>query len=76
MDRARLATISRDAKTVKLADLIHNAVNIIRYDPDFAKVFMSEMDGLLNVLAEGDSTLLETALRIVNDYKERVINRL
>lgn len=65
MDRQHLAKASPEAKTVKLADLIHNSKSIIEKDPGFAKVYVREMRDLLEVLKEGDSTLWNRAYEIV-----------
>lgn len=61
MDRAHLAGASSRAKTVKLADLIDNCRDICRQDPEFAKVFLTEMASLLEVLADGDQRLHKKA---------------
>lgn len=65
IDRQHTAKASPKAKTVKLADLIHNSKSIIEKDPGFAKVFVREMKALLEVLKEGDATLWEQAHEIV-----------
>ena len=54
IDRQHLAQASPNAKTVKLADLIDNCQDICKNDKRFARVFLEEMDPLLNVLQEGD----------------------
>ena len=38
------------AKTVKLMDLVHNCVSIVRHDAGFAGQFLSEMQAMLAVL--------------------------
>ena len=65
MDREHLAKAPPEAKTIKLADLIDNAHSILEHDPQFAKVFISEMAQLLDVLKEGDQKLLQEAQDIV-----------
>ena len=57
------------AKTIKLADLIDNAVSIIEHDSDFAKIYMVEMEALLKVLDGGEPFLMKVALEILNEYK-------
>ena len=69
-DRARMAKASPRAKTIKLADLISNSVDIRANDPDFAKVYMSEKLLLLSVLQEGDKILLGNALHHLGNYHE------
>ena len=61
IDRRHLAQASVRAKTVKLADLIDNCKDITRHDPRFARVYLSEMNRLLDVLQEGDERLLRRA---------------
>lgn len=65
IDRAHTAQASPEAKTIKLADLIDNAHNIIERDPEFAKVYLVEKSALLEVLTEGDPTLYMKASEIV-----------
>ena len=45
------------AKTIKLADLIHNTESIVQYDKVFAKTYLKEKKELLKVLTEGDPEL-------------------
>ena len=71
MDREHTAKASIKAKTIKLADLIHNAVDITQHDPNFARVFMREKAQLLKVLDEGDETLYERATNILISYQQR-----
>ncbi len=61
IDRNHLASASPRAKTVKLADLIHNSKDITHHDPHFARIYLSEMSALLKVLGEGDSNLYKRA---------------
>ena len=57
IDREHIANASSSAKTIKLADLIHNSRDITRHDPHFARIYLSEVSALLNVLGDGDSKL-------------------
>lgn len=68
LDRQHLGKASREAKTVKLADLIDNSRDIIKHDPGFARKYMKEMKALLEVLKEGDSTLYSITDEIVRNY--------
>ena len=58
---------SARAKTVKLADLIDNCVDICRNDPKFGPVYLQEMVDLLDVLHEGNQRLYRKALRTVEN---------
>jgi (p)ppGpp synthase/HD superfamily hydrolase len=60
-DRARLARAPAPAQTVKLADVMDNAEDIAQNDPHFARVFLREMEALLDVLTDGDPRLLAEA---------------
>ena len=64
MDRAHLAGASSRAKTVKLADLIDNCRDICRQDPEFARVFLTEMASLLEVLGDGDQRLVDAIAQL------------
>lgn len=65
-DRLHLQKAAPKAKTVKLADLIHNSKSIIQEDPGFARVYLREMRALLEVLKEGDQTLWKRAYEIAH----------
>jgi (p)ppGpp synthase/HD superfamily hydrolase len=60
-ERARLATVSADAQTIKVADMIDNTGSIVERDPDFAKLYLTEKAALLEVLTKADPALLEKA---------------
>ena len=64
VDRERLAQAAPSAQTVKLADLIDNAEDIVANDPNFGRVYLREMGDLLNVLTKGDPKLLSDARAI------------
>jgi guanosine-3',5'-bis(diphosphate) 3'-pyrophosphohydrolase len=65
-DRARLRDALPETKTVKLADLIDNSSSIMKYDPNFAKVYLREKRLLLDeALVGGDPTLWARADQIV-----------
>lgn len=69
LERERLANVSNNAKTIKLADLIDNTKSIIKYDKGFSQIFMDEMSDLVEVLVGGNSTLLITAHIIIEKYR-------
>jgi hypothetical protein len=74
IDRKHLAGASPGAKTVKLADLIDNCEDICRNDPGFGRVFLSEMQSLLEVLADGDQKLYGIAVETVTNCS-KIINQ-
>lgn len=72
IDRAHTAYQSAECKTIKLADLISNSRSIIKYDKEFAKVYIKEKELLLEVLTEGNTTLYAQAKQIVEDAKKEL----
>lgn len=72
IDRQHLAQASRRAKTIKLADLIHNSEDIVNNDKKFAITYLSEMQALLEVLIGGDITLLKRADKILKKSAEKI----
>ena len=70
IDREHTAQASAEAKTIKLADLIDNSRSILEYDSGFARVYLVEKVALLEVLQEGDNTLLEMAQMIVVESRK------
>lgn len=69
-DLEHLAQASPEGKTIKLADLIDNSRDIVKNDPDFAKVYMREKAALLPVLIGGNDKLWMTAKTIVKAWEE------
>lgn len=67
-DRDKLSQISKDAQTIKYADLISNGKDISVNDVKFAKIYMAEIKELLTVMNQGDSNLKSRIEGIVNDY--------
>ena len=72
LDLAHTAAAPPEAKTVKLADLIHNAVDITQHDPDFARVWLREKAALLEVLSDGDPGLLELAHSTLSQCRQQL----
>lgn len=64
----RLSKEGYEVHTIKVADMLDNSVSIVQHDPNFAKVFMREMNAMLNVLGLADKALLHTASLVVADY--------
>lgn len=71
IDMAHTALASPQAKTIKLADTIHNSYNIGLYDKKFAPVYFAEKSEFINVLTDGDALLLEIAKDILSAYYEK-----
>ena len=66
LDREHYANASKEAKTIKLADLISNTRDITKHDPDFAVVYLEEKRLLLPYLKGGNPQLFATAERLAN----------
>ena len=61
LDLTHTAHASPSAKTIKLADLLSNTVSIVAHDKSFAKVYLEEKAAMLEVMTDGDATLLARA---------------
>lgn len=61
LDRMHLSLAPPAAQTIKIADLIDNTASIKEHDPNFWKVYRAEKLKLLEVLRDGDQTLLKRA---------------
>lgn len=73
LERQRQATISPQAKDVKLADLIDNTESIARHDPNFAHVYLKEKALLLEVMTEGDAALYRRAWESLQWGQEQLV---
>lgn len=70
IDRQHTSEADPRAKTVKLADVIHNLTEIVRQDPGFAVKFLAESEQLLLVLTEGHPTLVDRARQVIAESKQ------
>lgn len=61
----RQANISKEAKTIKLADVIDNTPDIVKNNPGFGRKYLFEMEKLTRVLVGGDKVLFDRARREV-----------
>jgi (p)ppGpp synthase/HD superfamily hydrolase len=68
----RLGTISGDAQTVKLADLISNSRSIFAHDPQFAVHYLREKLHVLAVMKDGDAGLFARAMRQIEEAKQTI----
>lgn len=66
--KKRLAAASYRAKTIKLADIIHNMPSIIYNDPAFAKTYIKEKEDLLPALDGANEYLYFRAKNIIDNY--------
>jgi (p)ppGpp synthase/HD superfamily hydrolase len=70
VERQHLAGASPKAKTVKLADILHNVPDIIKNDPGFARTYVAEKQAVLEVLVGGDETLYAAAKQIIDGFMQ------
>ncbi len=67
LEAERIAKTSRDAQTIKYADMIDNCTEIIEHDPDFAVRFLSEYKNIIQRIPKGDPRLYERAVKTVEE---------
>ncbi|HEY1025361.1 MAG TPA: HD domain-containing protein [Sphingobacteriaceae bacterium] len=65
LESERLAKTSAAAQTIKYADLIDNAFDIMKHDPQFGRKFIAEAKSLLNVMTKGNAELRERAFKTI-----------
>jgi len=65
LERERLASVSDDAQTVKLADIISNTSKIFEEDPDWARIYTGEKREVVPRLTRGNRVLHERAKKNV-----------
>lgn len=64
LDREHLSRAPAEAQTVKVADLISNSKTIVKFDPDFAEIYIAEKLALLDVLTKADTELRQRGYEI------------
>ena len=69
---ARMENTSAEAQTIKYADIIDNAREIVEHDPDFAPVFLRECRALVNKMKKGDQELRDKAIQVVKEEMEHL----
>lgn len=70
----RLSQISYEAATIKYADLLDNTESIVKHDKEFAKVYLAEKRGILEVMAQGDPVLYFKCWDILKEAEEELNN--
>lgn len=60
-DLRRLSDAPFEVQTIKVADMISNTSTIVKYDPNFAKVYLQEKAALLDAMTKADPVLVERA---------------
>lgn len=72
IDRKHTAKASKEAKMIKLADVISNTKSIVAHDRVFAKVYLEEKAQLLPYIKEGHGELYKEAYRLITEGKRVV----
>jgi (p)ppGpp synthase/HD superfamily hydrolase len=67
IDRAHSAMAPARAQTIKLADLISNTRSIMKHDEKFARTYLEEKRLLLEVMTNGDPTLMAEARKHIGE---------
>lgn len=67
IDRDFLATVSPEAQTIKMCDLIDNTSDILENNKSFAKTYLLEKLALLEVMTKGNPVLYIRACNQVNE---------
>jgi guanosine-3',5'-bis(diphosphate) 3'-pyrophosphohydrolase len=68
----RLSRVSAEAQTIKYADIMDNAVNIVLHDQNFGSRYLKESQMILDVMQKGHPVLYERALHTVKECRENV----
>lgn len=72
LETDRLSKTSAEAQTVKYADLIDNAIDIIHHDPQFGRVFVYEAKTLLSAMKNGNDELRQVAMTTINGCLDKL----
>lgn len=75
LDRQHTAGADPRAKTVKLADVIHNLSDIVESDPRYAPTYIAEKAQLLKVLSDGHPKLYRRAEQVIQDSRARLTEK-
>lgn len=68
----RLWSVSPKAQQVKYADLIDNAIDLTHNDKGFAKVYLGEMERILEKMDKGNPELYQKALTTLVEAKAMI----
>lgn len=68
----RLLLISPQAQTIKYADIVDNATDVVTGDPEFAQVMLDEYAQLLKHLDKGDDALYKKAQNTVQQAQNKL----
>lgn len=69
-ERERITNARAASQTVRLADVISNTRTVVEKNPSFARTYVPEKAALVEVLIEGDPTLLAMARETVKQAQD------
>ena len=73
LETIRLSKVSTAAQTIKYADLIDNAFDIIKHDPQFGRKYLSEARNLLKHMKNGNSELRDRAIKTLDKLAGKTV---
>lgn len=74
LEHERLEKISKEAKSIKLADIICNCQGVLDQNDDFGKVFLAEKATLLPLSKDGNKSLYEKAFNVILEETSKLKN--
>lgn len=69
----RIQKTSGESQTIRYADIIDNCQGNIEHDPEFARVFLCECQGLLKLIKSGNEALYKEAVETVDHALQQVL---
>jgi (p)ppGpp synthase/HD superfamily hydrolase len=64
-EASRMENTEADAQTIKYADIIDNSTEMVKHDPAFAAIYLTESRDLLNRIPKGNQELYQRAISTV-----------
>ena len=61
-----------EAKTIKLADILHNISDIVEHDHEFAKQYLGEKELCLLALSDGHPALFKIVEATIQHFKRQL----
>lgn len=71
----RLEKTSADSQTIKYSDILDNSLEISDQDPQFAQVYLSEVNLILKKLDKGNPELRKEAMKAVEQGLQKIKRR-
>lgn len=72
LEAHRLGKISKEAKLIKMADLLSNTTSIVDHDPEFAKYYLKEKEYILSFFDDANPVLLERIKKQLMEEKKKL----